>query len=270
MATNSECETNHQFPNSECDSVTLRLQPGSSNNTANSAHLHASIITEADHPTIQPVIPSGCHTGLRLDSGFGSLQQPNSLNYGANNGGLPSIGAEYLPNLDQEDDAYESLQLSSMCDQLSSMGDFPTMDSFPSMGPLPTMGEFLYPNQLPIITESPPSMSEIDPQADGTHAICSAQDSVNDGHSNPMSSLLDSDNHGGQVESVVKSNSDELENAELDIQGHNPMRNEQSYPQLPSTLLSNVRSQPIEIPLREPVKQKPDYVLERVLVEGKV
>ena len=264
---NSERKASHQFPNSGSDSVTPRLQPGSSNNTANSSHQHASKAAEADHPAIQPVIPSGCHTGLRLDSGFGSLQQPNSLNYEASNGGLPSIGAEYLPSLDQEDHAFESLQLSSMCDQ------FLSMDSFPSMGPLPTMGEFpQYPiaSQLPIITESLPSTSEIDPQAesDGAHAIRDAQDSVKDDHSNAMCSLSDLDsirNHSGQVESIEKSNSDE--NA---VQGHDPMRNEQSYPQLPSTLLSNVRSQPIEIPLREPVKQKPDYVLERVLVEDKV
>ena len=64
-------------------------------------------------------------------------------------------------------------------------------------------------------------------------------------------------------------NSDENIEMDLDIQGQNPMHYDEpvSNSQLPSTLLSNVRSQPIEIPLREPVRQRPDYFLERVLVE---
>ena len=39
---------------------------------------------------------------------------------------------------------------------------------------------------------------------------------------------------------------------------------------LPSTLLYNVISQPLEIPLREPVRQQPYFVMERVLTEQDV
>lgn len=186
-------------------------------------------------------------------------------------------GAGILSSLDQEgdstfiDDAYESLQLSSMPgDEFLSMGAFSTM---------PSMGEFPYPSQLPVITESPPPLSEIVPQADGTpHGPNNTQDGVNDGsHSNPMPSSSDADsNHSGQAEHIVEKNCNFNENAHsnVDVQGHSasPMHSEESVmnPQLPSTTLSKVRSQPIEIPLRQPVKQKLDYVLERVLVENKV
>ena len=45
---------------------------------------------------------------------------------------------------------------------------------------MPSMaGEFPHPSHLPVITESPPSLSEIDPQADGAHTIHNTQNSVN-------------------------------------------------------------------------------------------
>ena len=276
MATNSDqvTPTNHNSVGSDSQ---VTLQPSSRTITAHDSlcedHQQSSI-AEAEHPVFQSVMPSG---SSRLDSGFGSLHQPNSLN---NPGRLQSsvlIGTSdgYLPSLDQEgddiivDDAYGSLP-SMPGDQLLSMGGFPTMDSFPSLG------EFPHLSQLPVITESPPSLSETDPQADGTHAPNNTQDSVNDGHSNSLPSLSDLDgNHSGQVEIVAHedgSDFDENADSNVDIQGHSPICSEESVmsPQLPSTSLSYVRSRPIEIPLREPVKQKPDYVLERVLVENKV
>ena len=275
MATNSDnlkvTPTSHNSVGSDSQVI---LQPSSSTITTRDPSCQDHQWFEAEYPAFQSVMPS------HLDSGFGSLHQQNSFNYEANPGSLQSsvlIGTSdgYLPSLDQEgdniiiDDAYESLP-SMSGDQLLSMGGFPTMNS------LPSLGEFPHPSQLPVITESPPSLSETDPQADGTHAPDNTQHSVNDGHSNSLPGLSDLDgNHSGQVEIVAhEAGSDFDENADsnMDIQGHSPMCSEESVvsPQLPSTSLSNARSRPIEIPLREPVKQKLDYVLERVLVENKV
>ena len=277
MATNSDQVTPTSHNSARSDSQ-VTLQPSSITAHDSCEDHPQSSIAVAECPAFQWVMSSGSSC---LDSGFDSLHQPNSFNYEADFGDLPSNGAGCLPSLEMEggiDDAYESLQpLPSMGDhaQFLSMGDFSMMDSFSSMGS--TVGEFPYLSQLPVITESPPSSNEIestDPQAgpDSTHVT---QGTMGDGSSNPSNNWTDSDPNEniGQVEHVVlKNGCNSDENAEMDIQGHNPMRNEESVsnPQLPSTLLSNVRSQPIEIPLREPVKQKPDYVLERVLVEEKV
>jgi hypothetical protein len=160
------------------------------------------------------------------------------------------------------DEAFESLG-----EQFLSLGDFPRMDSLSSMGPFPTMGEFPHPSQLPKITESqtPPSPNEIesvDPQArpSSTH---DTQDIVGDG---PLS---DSDPNENAEYDIVENGCNSDENAEIDIHGQSPTRNDEpvSNPQLPSTSLSNVRSEPIEIPIREPVRHGSDYILERVLVE---
>ena len=150
------------------------------------------------------------------------------------------------------------------------------------MDPFPSMGEFPYPSQLPVINESPP-LSKIDPQADGTHAIHNAQNSMNDNaydcfNAMPSSSDLDSNDSANACCRGESYYFDILILMRMllgfrsgHIQGHGPMRSEESVVtlQLPSTL-SNVRSRPIKIPLRESVKQKLDYVLERILnIENK-
>ena len=228
-----------------------------------------------------PSMPS--NHAPRLDSGFDSLpNQPGSLNSinQVSLGGLQGtpVGPGYLFNLEGDhDDAYESLQLQSLGDNFLSMGN-----PFPSMGPYPTMGEFPSLPEHPVIIESP-SKNESNPQADDTesvHAIHDTQDSMASVHSNPlpfMPSLLgDTENpseHSSQIEQhEVQENGTGHNSDEMGAQDHSPMHDDEPVvsPQLPSTLLYNVISQPIEIPLREPVRQQPDLVMERVLTEQNV
>ena len=277
MATNSADQVTLTDPNSaRSDSQVARLQPSHTTTIVTANHDHEdhpqSSVAATQHEALHDqsgVMPSG---NSQLDSGFGSLHvhQPNSLNFEANLGGLLSIGTDCLPNLHFEgenDDAYESLQqLQSMGEQFLSMGDFPMTGSPISMGPLPTMGEFL--PQLAEITESPLSPDKIDSQA-GPGSMHAMQDIVGDGPSNPFTSS--SAASLSDPNELLENGRDSDENAEMNAQGQSPVRNDDpvSNPQLPSTLLSNVRSQPVEIPLRERVRQNPDYVLERVLVEEK-
>ena len=257
MATNSMDQVTPPSHNSgRSDDSQVTRQPSSTTTITPHEHHPPSSIAVVQHPGFQHMIPPG---SSHLDSGFDSLgDQPNSLNYGANLGGLPSLGARCLPSLGDVDEDFESLG-----EQFSSMGDdYPRMDSLSSMGPFPTMGEF---PPLPKITESPSSPNEIesvDSQA-GPSSMHDTQDTVGD-HDGPLS---DSDpNPNAEHDNIAENGCNCDENVEMDpdIQGQNePVSN----PQLPSTLLSNVRSQPIEIPLREPVRQRPDYVLERVLIE---
>ena len=265
MATSSTDQVTPTNHNSARSDSQVALQPSHTTTTTANDHEESPVAVAALQSR---VMPSG---NLRLDSGFGSLHvhQPNSLNY---EGGLPSIGGDYLTSLDFEgenDDAYESLQqLQSMGEQFLSMGDF-TMAASPSlmMGPLPTMGEL--PQQLlPEITESPSSPDEIDSQA-GPGSMHAMQDIVGDGPSIPLtSSSATSLSDPNENIALLGNGCYSDENA---VQDQSPVRNDVpvSNPQLPSTLLSNVRSRPIEIPLRERVRQNPDYVLERVLVEEK-
>ena len=280
MATNNADQVTPTNPNSARSDCQITLQPSHTTTTVTAhhddKHHPQSSVAAGQHEILHDqsgMMPSG---NLRLDSGFGSLHvhQPNSLNY---EGGLPSIGANCLPSLDFEDeidDAYESLQpLQSMGEQFLSMGAFPMTVSPLSMGPLSTMNEF--PQQLlPEITESPPSSPDkIDSQAvpGSMHAM---QDTiiVGDGPSNPFtSSSASSLRDPNENVALLGNEHDSDENAEMNAQGQSPVHSDDlvSNPQLPSTSLSNVSSRPIEIPLRERVRQNPDYVLERVLVEEK-
>ena len=264
-----------KYSNSGSGSAT---QPASSNFVPYSACEDQPSVT-AELPAF-PSVPSS--HAPRLDSGF---DQPNSLNINqvsTSHGDLQGtpVGPECLFNLELEgdhDDAYGSLQLQSLGDNFSSMGD-----PFPSMGPYPTMGEFPSLPEHPVITESP-STNESNPQADDTesvHAIHDTLDSMASVHSNPlpsMPSLLgDTENpseHSSQIEQhKVQENGTGHNSDEMGAQDHSPMHDDEPVvsPQLPSTLLYNVISQPIEIPLREPVRQQPDLVMERVLTEQNV
>ena len=258
MATNSVDQVtppSHGHNNGRSDDSHIIRQP-SSITTITPREDHPPSITVVQHPGFQCMIPPG---SSRLDSGFGD--QPISLDHGANLGGLPSLGDRcHLPSLGDVDEAFESLG-----EQFLSMGDdYSRMDSFSSMGPLTTMGDF---SQLSKITESPSSLNEIDSQA-GPSSTHDTQDIVGGG---PLSDSDPNPNaeHNNIVENGCNSRSDENVEVDPDIQGQNPVHNDEpvSNSQLPSTVLSNVRSQPIEIPFREPVRQRPDYILERVLVE---
>lgn len=263
MATNSVDQVTPPSHNSgRSDDSQVTGQPSSTTTiTPHEGHDHPpSSIAVVQHPVFQHMIPPG---NSHLDSGFDSLGgQPNSLDYGTNLGGLPSLGDRCLPSLGDVDEAFESL---GPGEQFLSMGDdYSRMDSLSSMGPFPTMGEF---SQLPKITESPSSLNEIesiDSQA-GPRSTHDTQDIVGD-HDGPLSDSDPNPNAEHDNILIVENdfNSDEKVEMDPDIQGQNePVSN----PQLPSTLLSNVRSQPVEIPLREPVRQRPDYILERVLIE---
>lgn len=262
MATNSVDQVTPPSHNSgRSDDSQVTRQPCSTTTiTPREGHDHPpSSIAVVQHPVFQHMVPPG---NSHLDSGFDSLGgQPNSLDYGTNInlGGLPSLGDGCLPSLGDVDEAFESLG-----EQFLSIGDdYSRMNSLSSMGPLPTMGEF---SQLPKIPESPSSPNEIESvnsQA-GLSSTHDTQDIVSD-HDGPLSDSDPNPNteHDNIVENDCNSDHEKVE-MDPDIQGQNePVSN----PQLPSTLLSNVRSQPIEIPLREPVRQRPDYFLERVLVE---
>ena len=265
MATNSVDQVTPSSHNSgrSDDSQITQQSCSTTAITPREGHDHPpSSIAVVQHPVFQHnMIPPG---NSHLDSGFDSLGgQPNSLDYGTNInlGGLPSLGDRCLLSLGDVDEAFESL---GPGEQFLSMGDNNSrMDSLSSMGPFPTMGEF---SQLPKIPESPPSPNEIesvDSQA-GPSSTHDTQDIVGD-HDGPLSDS--NPNPNAEHDNIVENdcNSDEKVEMDPDIQGQNePVSN----PQLPSTLLSNARSQPvIEIPLREPVRQRPDYILERVLVE---
>ena len=156
MATNSMDQVappSHNSGRSNDSQVTRR--PSSTTIIAHEFedHPQSSIAVAQHDPEFQRMIPPG---SSRLDSGFDSLHdQPNSLDYGANLGGLPSIDASCLPSLGDVDEAFESLG-----EQFLSMGDdYSRMDSLSSMGPLPTMDEF---SQLPKIIEFPSSPNEIE------------------------------------------------------------------------------------------------------------
>lgn len=84
MATNSDQITSTSHSSVRSDSQ-ITLQPTIT--AYNSSHDHEEL-QQSEHPVFQSVMPPG---SSRLDSGFGSLHQPNSLNYEANSGSLQGL-----------------------------------------------------------------------------------------------------------------------------------------------------------------------------------
>lgn len=199
--------------------------------------------------------------GQRYDSGLGSLN-PQSINSGILREDQEPPATEHLYDIesDHEDD-----------------DDDPAYGSLIGLSSLP-------PSSLPLITTiiGSPLRVDHDPQdlcmqADShTVTLGHGEDSLSSTISNPMPHNCLSENlidlnapneHQPQIEDHDVQENRDISHGSVDvgILDHDPMD-----PQLPSTLLSCVRAQPLEIVIREPVVESSDFILERVLVEQQI
>lgn len=208
--------------------------------------------TSNDHPNTKQTNP-----GQRYDSGLGSLkQQPNavSLNevqvpqYATDDHDDPELQIFQLEYEDEQDEdlAYVSLgdlSLSSL--QLTSMPLITTINESP---PVVDPDVDVY---LPDTTENDPDHSDMN-------------NDTSFGSTTTMISTSRITKQG--VHSISSPNEAE------GIHDHSPTYEEGLAVRtpFPSTLLSNVTSQPIEIIIREQIAEGSDFDQERVLTEPKV